>query len=380
MRGMLVHHLIQRGFDHDEAYEIADEIRGELGQRKEVSRDEIMALIAGLLERDHAENAVGDLVFWEQAPTQITVERRSGNRPFSKELLSHSIRASGLPPDAAYLLAQEVERQLVDERRTRIRHQQLELVVEDALRRVHGSNYAERYKVWRAWGTLDKPLIILIGGASGVGKTTLAISLANLLDIPRVVATDDIRQILRLTLTSEFTPALHASSYAAATASPASHQVGLDPVVAGYREQARVVAVGVRAIISRCVEENTSVIIDGVHLLPGFIDLSAFEQVAILAPLCLLVADENAYKERFRKRSSQAPMRKSNKYLDNLDHILTIQEHILQCSEEEEVPIIDVTAVEDPTSAAVTVLAERLQREKLVRQLMGGNGKKGKKK
>ena len=49
----------------------------------------------------------------------------------------------------------------------------------------------------------------------------------------------------------------------------------------------RVVGVGVRAIISRCIEENTSVIMDGVHLLPGFIDLSAFERKAIIARVSL---------------------------------------------------------------------------------------------
>ena len=379
MRGMLVHHLIQRGFDHDEAYELADEVRGELRERKNVKREEILELIGSLLARDHAERTVGDLVFWERAPTTIRVTRKKGSRPFSKELLSHSIQASGLPPEAAYSLAQNVESRLVQERNADIDHEELEKVVEQVLRQEHGRNYAQRYRIWRAWGNLDKPLVILIGGASGVGKTTLAISLANLLDIPRVVATDDIRQILRLTLAEDFMPAIHTSSYRAAEAIPESGQVGLDPVIAGYREQARVVGVGVRAIISRCVEENTSVNMDGVHLLPGFIDLSAFDKKAIIAPLSLLVTEPDAYQERFTKRATEEPARESHKYLAHLDHILTIQEHILQCSEEEDVPTIDVTAIEDPTSAAVTVVAERLQQEREIRQMMGGNGKAKKK-
>jgi len=376
MRGMLVHHLIQRGFDHDEAYELADEVRGELGQRKTVARDEILTLIGDLLARDHADRPVGDLVFWERAPTAIRVTRKNGSRPFSKELLSHSIQASGLPPEAAYSLAQSVESRLVQERNTNVGHEQLETVVEQVLHKTHGHNYAQRYRVWRAWGNLDKPLIILIGGASGVGKTTLAINLASLLDIPRVVATDDIRQILRLTLAEDFMPAIHKSSYTAAEAIPESSQVGQDPVIAGYREQVRVVAVGVRAIITRCVEENTSVIIDGVHLLPGGIDLSAFEKLAIIAPISLVITERQAYEERFDKRASQAPSRKSHKYLENLERILTIQEHVLQCSEDEDVPTIDVTALEDPTSAAVTLIAERLQQEKKIRNMMGDNTKK----
>ena len=54
-----------------------------------------------------------------------------------------------------------------------------------------------------------------VGGASGVGKTSLAINLASVLDIPRVVATDDIRQIMRLMLAPDSMPSIHDSSYAA---------------------------------------------------------------------------------------------------------------------------------------------------------------------
>jgi len=127
------------------------------------------------------------------------------------------------------------------------------------------------------------------------------------------------------------------------------------------------------------VEENTSVIIDGVHLLPGFIDLSAFDKKAIMAPLSLVVTEREAYEERFDKRASQAPVRGAHKYLDHLDQILTIQDHILHCSEEADVPTIDVTAVEDPTSAAVTLVAERLQQEKEIRSAMRSSGKDKKK-
>ena len=107
-------------------------------------------------------------------------------------------------------------------------------------------------------------------------------SLANVLDIPRVVATDDIRQILRLTLAQDFMPSIHHSSY---DAEAADLQDGLDPVVAAFHEQSRVVGVGVRAIMSRCIEENASVIIDGVHLLPGFSRWRAFEENAIIVPI-----------------------------------------------------------------------------------------------
>jgi 2-phosphoglycerate kinase len=212
----------------------------------------------------------------------------------------------------------------------------------------------------RALKDLDKPLVILIGGTSGVGKTTLAVSLANVLDIPRVVATDDIRQIMRLMLAPELMPAIHVSSYQASEVSN-STDPSMDPVVAGFREQARTVAVGVRAILDRAMEENTSVIVDGVHLLPGILDLSEYEDRAFVAPLCLSISDEEVFEERFQQRAAEAPERSSEKYLSHMKHILKIQNYILENTTRDNIPVIDTTTVEDLTSSAVMVVVERLQ-------------------
>lgn len=360
MRGMLVHHLIQRGFDHDEAYDVADSVREVVREQGDVSKKDMLELISGLLQEHYADREVGDLVFWEQRPTTITVDRRSGPRPFSKEILSRSLQASGLASDAAYDIAREIESSLIDQRLSRITHTELQETAATVLTERHGLSYAERYFVVRALKDLDKPLVILIGGTSGVGKTTLAVSLANVLDIPRVVATDDIRQIMRLMLAPELMPAIHVSSYAAWEVTN-SNDPSVDAVIAGFREQARTVAVGVRAILSRCVEENTSVIIDGVHLLPGILDLSEFEDRAFAVPLCLSISDPEVFKDRFQQRAAEAPERSSKKYLAHMEHILKIQEYILDNMTRDDIPVIDTTTVEDLMSSAVMVVVERLQ-------------------
>ena len=60
---------------------------------------------------------------------------------------------------------------------------------------------------------LDVPLVILIGGATGVGKSTIATQLAARLGIVRVVATDAIREVMRSMLSPELMPTLHTSSF-----------------------------------------------------------------------------------------------------------------------------------------------------------------------
>ncbi len=372
MRGMLVHHLIQLGFDYDQAYELADDVRAALREKTDVDKKEITRVIRQLLVTHHKDQPVGDLVFWEPRPMSVTV----GSRPFSGEMLSNSIQASGLPADQSFEIARDIETPLIDSRRGNIPDGELQLLVAGLLAERHGVDYSERYQVWRAWGDLDKPLVILIGGASGVGKTSLATDLAHLLNIPRVVATDDIRQIMRLTLAPEFVPAIHTSSYSAWSSLRDSGTS--DAVIEGYNEQARVVAVGVQAILARCIEENSSVIIDGVHVLSPYIDLSSTRDAAFVAPLCLAVSDRASYAARFAKRAREAPRRQRNRYLDNLDHIMHIQEYLVGRCVQEDIPVIDADAVEDETSAAVMVVVERLQEQEEVRARLAVTGKNGK--
>ncbi len=376
MRGMLVHYLIERDFSHEEASSVANAMRDALAKEKEIARKEFLKILTKQIRKDYGERSVGDLVFWEPPPAGLTVETEDGSRPFSREVLSHSIQASGLPPDSSYQIARAISSRLMDERRIQITHRVLEDLTADMLAAEHGKAYSERYRLWRSWGESGKPLIVLIGGASGVGKTSLAINLASMLDIPRVVATDDIRQIMRLMLAPELMPSLHTSSYA--TEPPDSEVTALDPVVTGFREQSQTICVGVRAIMSRCIEENTSVILDGVHLLPDFLDIGKFAKKAFVVQICLALLDREVYEARFAKRATEAPARPADRYLAHIKEILQVQDHIVERNIAYENSVIEVGIIEDVTSAAVLMVGERLQ-EQQDAQKAGTNGQKKKK-
>ena len=65
------------------------------------------------------------------------------------------------------------------------------------MREEEGAEAVGRFLMFQRLDRLDRPLIVMLSGTTGVGKSTLATMLAGRLGITRVIATDVIRQVLR---------------------------------------------------------------------------------------------------------------------------------------------------------------------------------------
>ena len=116
----------------------------------------------------------------------------------------------------------------------------------------------------------SKGLILLIGGTTGTGKSTIASEVAHRLGITRLTSTDFIRETMRAFFSYEEMPAIHHSSFEAGTAVDGD----ADPLIAGFVEQSRHVCVGVDAAIRRSLTEGWSMVLEGVHLVPGMVPAS----------------------------------------------------------------------------------------------------------
>ena len=127
-------------------------------------------------------------------------------------------------------------------------------------------------------------------------------------------------------------PGLHVSSYQAWEQLTAI-QDETDPVVSGFREQSLRVCVGVRGAIERAIQENVSLIVDGVHLLPDLLQLEPFADQAIFIHSNLFISDEALFQERYQSRGEKAEGRPSHRYLSHLPQIMSIQSYILQQGE-----------------------------------------------
>ena len=115
--------------------------------------------------------------------------------------------------------------------------------------------------------------IIFVTGAPGSGKTFVANYICELMRANGPVAqigADFIRDILRVNISAENEPALHASSLKAGEYAPTDVA---DKAAWGYMRQAEVViSKGIVPVVMRAIEENRDIVIEGVNCVPSLLN------------------------------------------------------------------------------------------------------------
>jgi 2-phosphoglycerate kinase len=268
----------------------------------------------------------------------VTIRDGKAGLPYSKGLMATSIMAAGLPPGRAYHVAEAIEKRLHEEGHESVSSSELRDLAVAVLEEAVGVRYAENYRRWQRAQDRTIPLIVLIGGSTGVGKSTVATTVAHRLGIVRIVSTDAVREVMRGIFTREMMPSIHTSSFDVSTLlrEPSGEA---DPVISGFRQQVQAVTVGIAQIIRRAVVEGTDLIIEGAHVVPGFLDLPARTQ-AIVAPLVITVDDEQIHRSHFVARSHDARSRGHRRYLDHYGDIRKIQRYLKALALEHGVPVV----------------------------------------
>ena len=276
----------------------------------------------------------------EKRRKHIFISEQEHGLPYSKGLTASSLMATGLGPGRSYAVANQVEQELIALGVERVAVERLRDITLDILRREAGDEYADKFIKWQSVAELDIPLIILLGGATGVGKSTIATQLATRLGITRVVSTDAVRQVLRSAFTAEMFPTLYASSFDAGEAvrQPIPHSG--DRLIIGFREQAAAVAVGAQALIDRAIEESTDIILEGAHLVPGFLE-SIESEDAVIVPLLVTIEDEELHRSHFYLRAREPRGRSGDRYLAAFKKIRRIQKYMINSAMMRSVPIVE---------------------------------------
>jgi 2-phosphoglycerate kinase len=260
--------------------------------------------------------------------------------PFSKGLMARALVVTGLDTERAYLIANRADRDLAERGVQSLDLDRLADLAADVIGDEGAETTVRRLKRLHALQRLEEPLLLLIGGATGTGKSTIATEAAHRLGITRVTSTDFIRQTMRAFFSEEFMPSVHFSSFEARLAlTRAEEEESGDAAILGFLDQTRNVLVGADAALERAATEHWSMVLEGVHLVPGMVS-TAFPG-AFVVQCVVAIEDENLHRGHFWVREyATEGLRPLEKYLDSLPQIRQIQEYLVERARRHDVPVI----------------------------------------
>jgi 2-phosphoglycerate kinase len=260
--------------------------------------------------------------------------------PFSKGLMARALIVTGLDPERAHLIARRADKDLIERKAESLDLDRLGELAADVIGAEEASRTVRRLRRLDALQRLDEPLLLLVGGTTGTGKSTIATEAAHRLGITRVTSTDFIRQTMRAFFSEEFMPSVHYSSFEARLAlTRAEEEESGDAAILGFLDQTRNVLVGVQAALERAATERWSMVLEGVHLVPGMVATDVRD--AFVVQCVVAIEDETLHRSHFWVRDyATEGLRPLEKYLDALPQIREIQDYLVERARRHDVPVI----------------------------------------
>ncbi len=366
LRGILVQSLVNTGLSFDVAYKLAREIRDELKDRQEIESTELKGRVGELLEQRHGSDK---RKLYDAGPGNepgIIVHTPTRSLPFSAGVLAHSLETCAIPPEMAMQGARKVLVQLQATGHREIDHKALRRVVHRCLYEHCSHEAADRYLSWRRFENSGIPLIVLIGGTTGSGKSTIASELAYRLDIPRHQSTDMMREIIRAYLSPQMVPTLGYSSFEAWRGLPGSADAAgpsvENPVISGFLSQFGAMRLALEATIGRAIEERHHLILEGVHVVPTELNLDEKQGEAVIIPIILASIEKKLLQKQLKRRGREKDKRQASHYLKNVDAIWELQSWLLNEADRAGIRIIENWYIEDTVRAALDIIIGELMK------------------
>ena len=279
--------------------------------------------------------------------------------PFSKGLMARALVLTGVDTERSYLIARCADRDLAERGAVSLDFDRLGELAADVIGEEEAGKTLRRLRQLDALQRLEEPLLLLVGGATGTGKSTIATEAAHRLGITRVTSTDFIRQTMRAFFSAEFMPSVHYSSFEARLAlTRAEEEESGDAAILGFLDQTRNVLVGVEAALERAATERWSTVLEGVHLVPGM--LATDYPGAFVVQCVVAIDDENLHRSHFWVRDyATEGLRPLEKYLDSLPQIRVIQEYLVERARRYDVPVIVNDSLDRATGDVLDLVLRR---------------------
>ncbi len=348
LRGILTRSLQNSGLPFEDAYQLATTVRQELDDATPITLDQLRGKVLSHLKKNNTASVAARYQQQGNADANIQVRRVDGRvTPFSADQHRHCLETIGLTYQEVMMVTEEIRKQLIERQMTTVSSQEISRLTYHFLDKTEklGPAVAKRWLVWIDFLRSGRPLILLVGGTSGCGKSTIATALANQLDIVRTQSTDMLREVMRSMLSKQLLPILHTSSFSAWQALPFHEGRPLEDhdeqlLAEGFLAQADLLSVASEAVIERALRERVSLIFEGVHIHPSLLDRIPNDTDAVIAPIMLAVLKRRNLRERIAGRGTKVPQRRSARYLENFQDIWHLQSFLLSEADRTKIPII----------------------------------------
>lgn len=360
LRGMLTRSLQDIGLEFDEAYDLASDVKDALSEKTTIETSELKKCVSARLREIHSDYLANRYESQIDATHQVMIRNDEGQLvPFSGEAHSKSLELCGISNEDARNLSRILGRHLVARNRREIDTSYLGRLTYRVLLREVGKKAAQRYLVWSEFSRSGMPLLLLIGGAPGSGKSTIATALASQLDIFRTQSTDMLREVMRMMTPERLLPVLHRSSFEAWRVLPDAEGAE-DKVALGYRSQTELLMVSCEAVVQRAVRERVSMVLEGVHIDPAAVKRLMGDEDIVVVPVMLGILKQGVLRKRIRGRGGKVPHRRAERYLENFDAIWQLQAYLLSEADKEQVSIVANESRDSTVAEILSIIADTL--------------------
>ncbi len=366
LRGILIRNLISSGLPFDQSFELANQVRTALADTDEISTQQLRKLVDGLLGASCEQSILAQYRAPASAPTRIKVIDLNGTESaFSRGKHQRYLQSSAIRAEDAEQITTSIYNQLLASGVSSITTRQLGYLTYLCLQQELGKTEASQYLSWTEFQHSDRPLLLLICGAVGSGKSSIANEIGHRLEIVRTQSTDMLREVMRSMIPRKLMPVLHCSSFDAWRTLPIQDKKDRNKdllVAEGYRVQTDLLALACEAVMLRAIRESTPLILEGVHVHPSLVQTLPHDTDAVVVHVTLGVMQEKELKARLLGRGTNEPRRRARKYLNKFDSIWRLQSVVLSEAERCDTPIIPNVDRETAIFQLISVVNQEVSR------------------
>ena len=170
-----------------------------------------------------------------------------------------------------------------------------------------------------------KPVIVLIGGIPGVGKSSISGYLARNLGVDIVLSGDYLREFLRPLTSGENSEILGVSVYEAWRIFGNENE---ETITQGFISQGKVLNKGLNAVFSRALKNGESLIVETLHFIPSQLDRKVLDRII---PMYIYISDRKVNSQRLLEREQYTHFNSPGQRLsDQLDRYRVMMKYSMQ--------------------------------------------------